>query len=319
MDKINSEISFIGYEPSRRGEWNDFVKRSSNGVFMFDRAYMDYHSDRFHDCSLMAFVKGKLKACLPANIGEDKTLISHGGLTFGGWILPGAHFDGRMVESLVSQWVEWCKDSGFKRIIYKPIPWVMSPMPAQEDLYALWKAGFQLEKRLLSSAIYLDNNPGFNMSKRQQLRQAEKAGRLTVVETNEWEGFHKMLCECLLERHEASPVHSLQELKLLHERFPRNIRLFTACSENKIMAGTVIYDTGFTAHTQYMATSAQGRELNALTFLIHNLLTDTFSRYRLFDFGTSNLPDGSLHASLLEQKYSLGGRGVVYETYALDL
>lgn len=86
-----------------------------------------------------------------------------------------------------------------------------------------------------------------------------------------------------------------------------------------MLAGTVIYDTGHTAHTQYMATSPKGRDNYCLTLLIDHLIHEEFPSRRLFDFGTSNLPDGSLHASLLEQKYGLGGRGAVYETYTLDL
>ena len=45
------------------------MKVSKNGTFLFLRAYMDYHSDRFHDHSLMFHnEKGKLIAVLPANI-----------------------------------------------------------------------------------------------------------------------------------------------------------------------------------------------------------------------------------------------------------
>ena len=36
--------------------WNEFISKSRNGIFMFDRNYMDYHSDRFEDHSLMFFV-----------------------------------------------------------------------------------------------------------------------------------------------------------------------------------------------------------------------------------------------------------------------
>lgn len=316
------DFVFTRYDSSRRREWDAFVDNSSNGVFLFKRGYMDYHSDRFRDCSLMAYYKGKLRACLPANIEPDGTLVSHGGLTYGGWIFPRAHFDGNKVLELFEAWIEWCRAQGFCAVVYKPMPWVLSPMPAQEDLYALWHVGFALRWRLLSSAIFLDNNPGFNMAKRQQLREARGYAAVKVGESNRWSDFHAVLCSCLASRHQASPVHSLAELELLHSRFPKNIRLFVATDSadgDAILAGTVIFDTGFTAHTQYMATSPRGREMRALTLLIDSLLHDTFAGRRIFDFGTSNLPDKSLHDSLLEQKYSLGGRGAVYETYSLTL
>ena len=47
---------------------------------------MDYHSDRFHDYSLMVFDEDKLVAVLPANKNEN-TVFSHQGLTYGGLVL----------------------------------------------------------------------------------------------------------------------------------------------------------------------------------------------------------------------------------------
>ena len=32
------------YEPSHEQAWNDFVARSKNGTFLFDRRFMDYAS-----------------------------------------------------------------------------------------------------------------------------------------------------------------------------------------------------------------------------------------------------------------------------------
>ena len=42
--------------------WNNFNKNAKNGLFMFDRSYMDYHRDRFKDHSLMFYDEDKLIA-----------------------------------------------------------------------------------------------------------------------------------------------------------------------------------------------------------------------------------------------------------------
>lgn len=325
MDKMTSpadscDFRFVRYTAAHAREWNDFMLHSANATFLMQRGYMDYHADRFTDCSLMAYHRGKLRACLPADITADGILRSHGGLTYGGWMLPRAHFDGSRVLALFEAWLGMCRAAGVRSIVYKPVPWVLSSMPAQEDIYALWRCGFTLEARRLSSAIFPDNNPGFNMAKRQQLKSARQHDSLTVGESDDWQQFWQMLDDCLASRHNATPVHALDEMLLLHSRFPRNIRLFTVTdSDDAMLAGTVVFDTGFTAHTQYMATSPRGRDNYCLTLLIDTLLHTTFAEYRLFDFGTSNLPDESLHSSLLKQKYSLGGRGAVYEIYTLTL
>ena len=73
------------YTKEQEFEWDDFVQESKQGTFLFNRSYMDYHADRFLDCSLMIYREGRLYALLPANrVGA--TICSHQGLTYGGLI-----------------------------------------------------------------------------------------------------------------------------------------------------------------------------------------------------------------------------------------
>jgi hypothetical protein len=78
-------ISVAQYSPEYKTLWDDFVSASKNGVFLFYRGYMEYHSDRFRDHSLLFFKNGNLIGLMPANINND-SLNSHEGLTFGGII-----------------------------------------------------------------------------------------------------------------------------------------------------------------------------------------------------------------------------------------
>ena len=56
------------YTASDKEAWNRFVADSKNGTFLFDRNYMDYHSDRFADFSLLvADAADRLIGLLPAN------------------------------------------------------------------------------------------------------------------------------------------------------------------------------------------------------------------------------------------------------------
>jgi len=58
-------MHLVRYTPDRQREWDDFVGRSRNGVFLFQRAYMDYHADRFTDHSLLAYDGDRLAALFP--------------------------------------------------------------------------------------------------------------------------------------------------------------------------------------------------------------------------------------------------------------
>ena len=79
-------MQIIKYEKKQKLVWDNFVTKAKNGHFFFYRDYMEYHSDRFHDFSLIIYNdKGNIMALLPASIDGD-TVISHGGLTFGGFM-----------------------------------------------------------------------------------------------------------------------------------------------------------------------------------------------------------------------------------------
>ena len=74
------------YTADKKEAWNKFVNKAKNSTFLFDRNYMDYHSDRFNDNSLMFYKKGRLYALLPAHKIAN-ILYSHLGLTYGGLIM----------------------------------------------------------------------------------------------------------------------------------------------------------------------------------------------------------------------------------------
>ena len=75
------------YNPTLAVEWDRVAGECRNATFLHLRGYMDYHSDRFEDMSLVARDdRGRIIALLPANRRGD-VLESHGGLTYGGWLM----------------------------------------------------------------------------------------------------------------------------------------------------------------------------------------------------------------------------------------
>lgn len=319
MDTLTAEYRFAPYTPTAAPLWDAFVDAGRNATFLHRRAYMDYHADRFRDCSLLAYRRDRLCALLPATLLANGVFSSHAGLTYGGWLLPPAHFDGAMLLEMMTAWVQWCRRAGITSIDYKPIPDIYARVPSQEDRYALWRLGFTQSSVNLSSAIDLRGEWKFDMSKRQQLRRALRSAP-QIQETEDFAPFWALLCTCLEQRHQAAPVHSLAEISRLHAAFPRNIRLFTLSLDDEIQAGVCIYDTGLVAHSQYAATTLRARRDGFLTLLYHHLLTEVFPSRRYFDFGTSNEEGGRvLNDGLLSQKYALGGTGVIYPRYTLTL
>ena len=42
-------VSIETYKDSYKDDWNNFVDSAKNSTFLFNRDFMDYHSDRFED------------------------------------------------------------------------------------------------------------------------------------------------------------------------------------------------------------------------------------------------------------------------------
>lgn len=306
------------YTPKYETAWNDFVARSRQGTFLFDRRYMDYHNDRFTDCSLMAFRKGRFAALLPANADGD-TLYSHQGLTYGG-LLTTQKATAEDIIEIFHCINDWLRAHGLRRVVYKCIPWIYHKMPAEEDLYALTNTcGARLSVRHLSSAIDLRQPVRFTESRLSGLRKARRAG-VSVEESEDLPAFWDILTANLQGKYHARPVHSLAEMQLLKSRFPHDIRLLMATLDGMPVGGTLLYLTPRVVHTQYISASPKGKATGALDMLFDVLLHGCKWEQPYFDFGKSSDGDGhDLNVPLIFQKEGFGGRGVCYDWYEYEV
>ena len=303
------------YTDNDSAVWNDFVRKSRQGTFLFDRNYMDYHRDRFEDHSLMVFRNGKLFALLPAN-KEDETLVSHAGLTYGG-LLTDNHAAAGEICDVFTELITYLRENQFKKFIYKPVPWIYHHQPAEEDLYALFNVcNAHLYRRLLSATIDLRNPLPWQRLRKRCVRYAEDKGVRVERNDEAYPEFWKILSNHLAEKYQAKPVHTLQEIELLHNRFPDDIQLYTATYEGKIVGGLVFYITSNVFHAQYSSATHEGYEVHALDAIYGKVLSENTSGCHYFDFGTSNENGGHyLNRKLIFEKEGWGARGVCYDWY----
>nr|WP_297166775.1 GNAT family N-acetyltransferase [uncultured Dysgonomonas sp.] len=305
------------YNTEYKSVWDDFVSSSRNGTFLFYRGYMEYHSGRFQDYSLMFFEKNKLVALLPANISEQ-VFYSHQGLTYGGLILSEDTKTPQTIE-VIDTVVKYLQESKVSKIIYKPIPHIYHRYPSEDDLYALFRNKAILISRNISSSINLSDKLGYSELRRRQIKKAEKQN-LIVCESDSLPEFWAVLEENLKKNHQAVATHSLDEIAYLRNQFPDNIRLFCTLKENRVVAGCLIFETATVAHAQYISASQEGKECGALDLLFDYLIDQVFTTKKYFDFGTSNEDNGYfLNEGLISQKEGFGARGVVYDTYQLNI
>lgn len=305
------------YERADRALWDDFVRKAKNSHFFFLRDYMEYHADRFEDASVLVFdEKERPLALLPLS-RQGEGAISHGGLTFGSFLV-GERMSTEAMVDLFGEVRGFLGAHGMTKLLYKCMPWIYHRYPAEEDLYALFVHRALLVRRDVSSTIFLPQRCGYRKGRACEIRKGQKNG-LSLRESHDYATFIDLLGEVLQERHNAVPVHTAAEMTMLSKRFPANIRLYAAEKDGAMLAGAVIFDNGAVVHTQYMMNTARGRTMGALDVLIDHLLKEVYSDRRYFDFGISNEDGGRwLNRGLAAQKEGFGGRAVVHDFYEVD-
>ncbi len=311
-------MKIILYSQDKSNEWNNFVSNSKNATFLLNRNYMDYHSDRFDDFSLMFYdEKDQLIALLPCNISGDSA-YSHQGLTYGGVITSNKIKTSQMLE-VFELTLKAFKEKGLKEFIYKPIPAIYHSYPAEEDLYALFRNDASIHARGCSTSIALGSKVKFSDIRKRGAKKALKAG-IVIEESKDFEEYFDIVKKVLSEKHDTKPVHNVDEISILQRSFPDNIKLFSAFLNNRMLAGVIIYESINVAHAQYIACSDEGKSLGALDLLFSTLIYEIYKDKKYFDFGISTENNGqTLNEGLISQKEGFGGRAIMYDTYKIKL
>jgi len=311
-------VSCRKYHADHYDDWNSFVVRSKNGNFLFHRDYMEYHSDRFLDHSLLFFdERDRLIALLPAS-RHDGEVVSHGGLTYGG-VIANAEMTTSVMLGVFEAMITALRQDGVSKLLYKAIPHIFHLMPAEEDLYALFTRHARLYRRDASSAIRLPERMKFAKGKREGVKKARRAG-LEVRESQDFVTFFEIGHAVMRDRHNLRPVHTAGEMALLAGRFPDNIRLHASFAGDRMLAGAIVYRFAAAAHLQYMYNSDEGMGIGALDIVIDHLVNERYAGLGYLSFGVSSERDGRyLNEGLCRQKEMFGARAVVHDFYEVDI
>lgn len=305
------------YTEDYKDQWDNFVKNSKNGVFLFLRDYMEYHADRFQDSSLLFLNEGKLIGLMPANI-EDDTVVSHAGLTFGG-IISNITMKTPIMLEIFKELKNYLKEEGIHKFIYRAAPHIYHSFPAEEDLYALFVNGGELIRRDVSSAVFMRNKPAFSNDRKRNVKKARKKG-LEVTQSFDYDTFMDIEEIQLEAKYGLKPTHTKKEMKILANRFPENIKLFTANKNGKMVSGVIVYESMNVAHTQYIASTDEGKKLYATVLVLDFLINDHYKNKRWFDFGISTEDNGFyLNDGLISFKERFGTRAIVHDFYEIKI
>jgi len=305
------------YTKENRLAWDTFISGAKNATFLFARDFMEYHSDRFTDYSLLVYKDDLLYAVLPANIVGDK-LYSHKGLTYGSLVLSKSAkllYTFEAFKALLA----FLDAKAISTLELRNIPTFYNTMPSDGLSYFLFKANATLIKRDALMVIDTSTKIKFQKNRREGINKAKRNGLTIAVEHN-FEGFwNEILIPNLQQKHAVAPVHSLEEIQLLAAKFPDHIKQVNVYKDNVIVAGTTLFLTKTTIHPQYVSGNSDKNAFGSLDLAYDYIINHFDSSKRYFDFNISSEENGTaLNSGLIFWKESCGARTYVADNYLID-
>jgi hypothetical protein len=291
------------------------VDKSKNATFLFKRDFIEYHQDRFEDFSLMVFKNEKLIAVLPANKVKD-TLYSHQGLSYGGFLV----LEDIKIEDYVNAFKSIMKflcDIQIYKVTLKQLPFIYHKRLSGELDYIL----NSIKARTLSFDSYfvIDNLKNYRPN-RNRKRALVKAFYNQLKLTDErieyfWES---ILAKNLKSRFDVKPVHTIDEIKYLINKFPEQIKFYASVMGNDIKAGAIVFITDKVAHIQYSSGDIDRDETSALDFLFHQII-EIYKGKDYLSFGSSSTDSTfKIDKGLAYWKESFGAKTIIQKHLEIE-
>jgi hypothetical protein len=297
--------------------WNNFVSAAKNATFLFHRDFMEYHSDRFQDFSLLVFEEDQLVSILPANKVGD-TVFSHQGLTYGGFVFDNKIKLGEVID-ITKDVMVFFHSVDITKFQLKLIPSIYTNYFSEEIEYVMFLANAKLIRRDCLSVIDLTKPFALSKTRKESIRRGEK-NNLVIKEELKFDLFwNEILIPNLAKKHNSKPVHTIEEISKLQQKFPNNIRHFNVYNYDKIVAGSTVFITDKVAHPQYISGNEQKNELGSLDLLYNYLITQVFKDKNFFDFGISHEENGKkINQGLLFWKETFGAKTTIQNFYEVQ-
>lgn len=308
------EIYIQRYSASQKESWDNFVTTSQTHSILFYRDFMEYHSNRFQDYSLMIYLKKKLIAIFPANINQEGVLHSHQGLSYGG-----IQFNSlTLFETRLKVYHEvflFLFKNGVSTVHVKSIPRCYSA-DSSNDLIFQWLKGICFRTDIYScipKAHYKNPN-------RNRMRHINNALTLDIEirKTDAYSNFwNQILIPNLQKRFGVSPVHTVEEIERLAAQLQNQICFYGAYQKDVLRAGIVLFIHRDVVHAQYSA-GDENRDDGSLDLLL-DFVIKKYNPKKVFSFGTSSEEAGSrLNKGLLYWKESFRVRNDVQTFYSFE-
>jgi len=328
LEKLEIDIQLHKFRDDLEEIWDDFVyTKAKNSTFLHSRKFYNHNQlNKVDDCSLLFLKKNKVIALFPAILSEsddDKVLYSHKRSTYGGFIFSN-EISIADLDLVLTLLIDYVKAESISQIIVRPTFSIYHKTLSQEIDYLIWKNGFSIKSRELELAIdlRLDIENLYADSTKRSIKKAMKAG-VMVQESEDLKSYWKILEKNLAEKHQTSPVHSIQDINLLRTLVGKEkLRLFTATLDENIIAGILTFVANENVlHAQYIAFDNAFQDFRPLNAVIDHIAKKAKEeQFSYFNLGMVTEPGGhEFNEGLCRFKEGFGARGVLRETMQLIL
>lgn len=256
----------ILYDPSRKAEWDAFVRSSNNGTMFHLQQFLEYHPPgKFPFHHLMFYDDdGKLQAVLPGGLDTLRIYESPIGASYGSFVVGDLKFHETL--RVIDAFEDYCWKEGIREVYLTSAPFIYQKELSHNLEYALLYRGFIYQRHYISHVVRLHRNAdllqGFQRTARRYIRQALRCDDVTVERSTDYESFYPILVENK-KKHNARPTHSLEDLLRLHELLPDHLQLFLVRYKGVPIGGSLMF-----------------RANERVSLCFYNMLLYTYQQYR---------------------------------------
>jgi hypothetical protein len=313
------------YTPANKAEWDSFVAKSNDGTIFHTQQFLSYHPEgKWQFCHLLFRQNNALIAVLPAGINSNGELWSPVGSSYGSIITNDISFERAL--AIVDVFIDFLRSNNIGRAFLIPPPLIYATITSQHIEYALLYRKATFEHHYISHAVKLDDSKPlmhrFAPQARNVVNKLLRENTIRIQESDDIETFHHILVENK-KKHNATPTHSLEDLRQLFRLLPDRLRLTMVYANDIPIAGSLLMLTNANvALCFYNMMLYEYEHFKPVYLIMYDALRWATERgFRWVDIGVSQDTTSSNPMtpalSLIQFKERFGARGVLRSTYQL--
>jgi hypothetical protein len=239
-------------------------------------------------------------------------------LTYGGLVLtPKSKFSDTIY--IFKAILKKLNENQISNLFVKELPYIYSTYASDELNYLVHICKGKLKMKHAISIINLNRELLFSRSRNKCIKRGKNNNLIIKEETNITDFWNTLLIPNLNDKYQSKPVHTLEEISFLIEKFPMNIRHFNVYYNDNLVCGSTIFITKNVVKPQYIAGNDFNNELGSIDFLYDFLIKEIAKEVDFFDLGPSHVNNGlNIIQNINFWKESFGSHTLSQDFYEVE-